>query len=459
MFKEQNKDQQGSLWLVNADIVRTAASVYYDSLNTALSEANFSKKIRKASEPYYNWTEVRGRRGIDPVVYFKMLMVGFFENIGSERGIAARCADSISIRDFLKYELTERTPDHSSLTRIRQRLGQEVYDEAFSILLSVLAKHKLLKGKKLGVDTSVIEANASMRTIINRDTGETYGEYVKRLAKESGIESEDQDAVRGFDRKRKGKKVSNDEWHNPNDDDARIGPTKQGKIKMIHKIEHIVDMDTGAIVDLDVLPGDQSDSEDLAEHIWDAENRINKALGKPQDEATATAMVADKGYFAIDELSRLQRSGIRTVVEEPKVNRNLARLDEQGVKAVKTARRTVATKYGKKLKRGRGEYLERSFTHVLDNGDLRKATLKGQPNLYKRAVIAAMCCNVSLLMRNIFGVGTPKQALAGALLALTNLIYNLRNELFIQASPNNQFKTQPEENHNFDWNSLLLVQA
>lgn len=202
MFEKKERDHQSSLWTVSSEIVSGPGSAYYERLDFALRSADFDKTIRDLCTPYYEEDESKGgRKGIDPYVYFKMLMVGFFENIGSERGIASRCADSISIRGFLKYELTEHTPDHSSLSRIRSRLKTEVYDKAFEIILGVLSKNKLLKGKQVGIDTSIIEANASMRTLVNNHTGETYDEYVKRLAEAEGVDSEDKQAVRTFDRK------------------------------------------------------------------------------------------------------------------------------------------------------------------------------------------------------------------------------------------------------------------
>lgn len=231
MFGKKDQDPQTTIWTVSADIVKGPGHAYYQRLDQALQEAEFDKKVRELCAPYYVQDESRGgRKGIDPYVYFKMLMVGFFENIGSERGIATRCADSISIRGFLKYDLTEGTPDHSSLSRIRMRLDTEVFAEVFKMILEILSKHNLLKGNQIGIDTSVVEANASMRTLVNNHTGETYDSYVKRLAAEAGVDVDDKNAVRKFDRNRKDKKMSNDDWHSPNDPDAKIGPTKQGDI-------------------------------------------------------------------------------------------------------------------------------------------------------------------------------------------------------------------------------------
>lgn len=423
MFGKKDLDNQGSFWTVRSEIVSGPGSAYYGRLDRSLMEAGFDQEVREMCQPYYSEDESKGGRiGIDPYVYFKMLLVGFFENIGSERAIASRCADSISIRGFLKYELTEHTPDHSSLSRIRKRLGMEVYEKAFAVVLEVLSKNKLLKGKQVGIDTSVIEANASMRTLVNNHTGETYDEYLKKLAQEEGIDPDNKQAVRQFDRKRKGKKMSNDDWHSPNDPQAKIGPTKSGKIKMIHKTEHVVDLDSGAIIQVTTLPGHQADDHDMADHIEQAQEQINTVLQNEKEQTTIEKVTADKGYFNIAELGQLQTHGIRTVIDDKSFNRNLNKLTKEDQKTVKNARRSVRTKYGRSIKKRRGEFLERSFAHLLNNGDLRRATLSGRENIQKRSLIGAMGCNISLFMRKIYGVGTPKQAIAAFSLLQTGLI-------------------------------------
>jgi transposase len=436
MFRKKERDHQSSLWTVSSEIVKGPGSSYYEQLDRALQSAKFDKTIRELCRPYYEEDESKGgRKGIDPYVYFKMLMVGFFENIGSERGIASRCADSISIRGFLKYELTEHTPDHSSLSRIRKRLATEVYDKAFEIILGVLGGNKLLKGKQVGIDTSIIEANASMRTLVNNHTGETYDAYVKRLAQDEGVDSDDKQAVRTFDRKRKDKKMSNDDWHSPNDPEAKIGPTKQGKIKMVHKTEHLVDMESGAILKVTTLPGHQADDHDMSDHIEEVQIQINTVLENEAQEQTIEKVTGDRGYFNIEELGKLQEKGIRTIIDDKSNNRNLDKLSKAQQNTVKNAHKSVRTKYGKSIKKRRGEFLERSFTHLLDNGDLRRTTLSGRENIQKRNLIAGMCCNLSLFMRKMFGIGTPKQAIAlvslfkAALLSLIKrLIFDLTHK-------------------------------
>ena len=282
-----------------------------------------------------------------------MQMVGFFEGLPSERAIAARCADSLSIREFLHYGLGESTPDHSSLTVIRQRLGAEVYEQVFGLILGALKDNGLLKGRRLGIDASVLEANASLRSLEHRLTGESYAEYVRKLAEAAGVDTSDPAAVRRFDRKRAGRKTKNDEWHNPNDPDAKIGRTKRGATRMIYKPEHVVDLESGAIVDADVRPGDEHDTQDLADRLLAAEARMLVALGEPKDTERAEMLAADKGYFKIEEIALLQGVGIETAVSDPqshrRSHRRVDKLSEMDRAALEAARSAVTSEVGKAL--------------------------------------------------------------------------------------------------------------
>jgi transposase len=340
-------------------------------------------------------------------------MVGFFEDLPSERAIAARCADSMSIRAFLNYELDEKTPDHSSFTVIRQRLGLDLYERIFNLTLQALREHGLLRGKNLGIDSSVIEANASLRALVHRNTEEQYWDYVKRLAAENGIDPEDAVAVRKFDRHRPGK-GSNQEWVNPHDPDAKIGRTKDGATDMIYKPEAVVDLDTGAIVQAQVHTGDQADHKEMATRVLEAQQTINQACEQSLDTLTVTSVTSDKGYYAVSELEALQHEEIRTVISDPIDNRRVDKLQPQQQRAVRAAQRSVKSKSGKELLRRRGMHIERSFAHILDCGGMRRTTLRGWENLNKRFKLAAAFYNLSQLMRQLFGFGTPKQ-LAAAL--------------------------------------------
>ncbi len=407
MFATKDKSPQPEFWIAAAQVTKPAKSVFYAKLEETLESFGFAVKVRALCVPAYT-TSGAGRPGIDPVVYLKMMMVGFFENLPSERAIAARCDDSIAIRAFLHYDLTEATPDHSSLSIIRQRLGGPVYEQVFSVVLSALSEHGLLRGKNLGIDSSVLEANASLRGLVNRNTGEAYWDYVKRLAGESGIDPKDSAAVRKFDRKRP-KKMSNQEWENPHDPDAKIGPKKDGATDMIYKPETVVDLDSGTLVGAEILPGHQADHQEASTHILEAQSTINAACGQEPALLTVKTATADKGYFEVGQLQALQHEQIKTVICDPICNRRLDKLDESEQHAVKAAQRSTQSQYGQKLLRRRGMHLERAFAHILDCGGMRRATLRGRQNLNKRFKLAAAFYNLSQLMRNLFGIGTPKQ--------------------------------------------------
>jgi transposase len=409
MFKPQSLPQP-ELFVPSCKLVQPATSSFYVQLDQTLQSFSFAPEVWRLCRAAYD-NHGRGRPGVDPVVYFKMLMVGFFENIPSERGIAERCQDSISIRAFLGYDLTGNTPDHSTLSVIRSRLGVKVYDQVFVLILRALQEHGLVKGRNVGIDASVIQANASLKGLVNRQTEEVYWEYVRRLAAEKGIDPKDSDAVRRFDRKRP-KKLSNQDWENPNDPDAKIGPTKAGATDMIYKPETTVDLDTGTILNAEVRPGDEPDQKDLASHVLEAQENINEARGLPAGTLTIESATADKGYHAVEELGFLQQEGIRTVISDPVINRNLAKLTDQEAKVVRSARRSAKSKSGKELLKRRGMHLERPFAHILDAGGARRTTLRGRDNLNKRFKFSAAIYNLSQLMRKRLGVGTPKQWVA-----------------------------------------------
>ena len=272
-----------------------------------------------------------------------------------------------------------------------------------------MQEHGLVKGRNVGIDASVIEANASLRGLVNRQTEEAYWDYVRRLAAENGIDPQDSAAVRRFDRKRP-KKMSNRDWENPNDPDAKIGPTKAGATDMIYKPENTVDLDTGAILKAEVRLGDEADQKDLAAHVLEAQEHINAVKDLPVGTLTIESATADKGYHAVPELGALQQEGIRTVISDPVVNRNREKLtDRKNAKWCARAKRSAKSKSGKALLRRRGMHIERTFAHALDAGGARRTTLRGLVNLNKRFQLTAAIYNLSQLMRKLLGVGTPKQ--------------------------------------------------
>jgi transposase len=421
VFRKKTLDPAPALWIPTSALPTTPATSFYQRLERALQQARFGDRLRSACAPYYEMDRSKGGQpGIDPEVYFKMLMVGFFENIPSERGIAARCADSLAIRAFLHYELTERLPDHSTFTVIRQRLPLSVYDTAFTVVLWALHDHKLVKGKRLAIDTSVIEANAAMASLTHRLTAEEYRAYVQRLAAEAGIDPTDTRAVARFDRKRPGRRTSNDEWQNPHDPEAKIGPDKHGVTRLLYKPEHVVDLDTGAIIEVAVLPGDEADGAALVERIADAEERVREAAGEgsepetePATEPPSVALVtADMGYFKREALGGLQACGVATAIPDPAEPRRMDHysLDDQIV--IMRANRLTASVRGRAALQKRGETVERSFAHVLDCGGARRTTLRGRENILKRYFVQTACANLTLLLRTLHGAGTLKQTWA-----------------------------------------------
>ena len=312
MFHAKKKAAQSEFWIASDQVVTSTTGGFYAKLDETLESFGFAGKVRELCAPAYDKSGV-GRPGIDPAVYLKMLM-------------AARCADSIAIRQFLHYELTEATPDHSSLSIIRQRLDGPIYEQVFTLVLSALQEHGLLRGRNVGIDSSVMEANASLRGLVNRNTGEAYWDYVKRLAAASGIDPQDSAAVRKFDRQRP-KKMSNQEWENPDDPDAKIGPKKDGATDMIYKPQTVVDLDTGAIVGAELLPGDQADHQAAATSILEAQQNINAARGAALNQLTVQTATADKGYYGVDQLQALQQEHIKTVMGDPINNRRLDKLE------------------------------------------------------------------------------------------------------------------------------------
>ncbi len=395
----------------------------------------FAEEVRARCAPAYAEVERGGRPGIDPVVYFKMLMVGFFEGLESERAIAARCADSLSLRGFLGYALEEATPEHSSMSVIRQRLGSDCFAQVFALVLSALQRHGLLKGRHLGIDSSVIEANASLRSLTERNTEESYWDYVQRLAQEAGLETSEGAELRRFDRKRVGKKMSNAQWQNLHDRDAKIGRTKDGATDMIYLPEHTVDLETGAIVQAEVLPGDHRDSEDLSARVIEAVVSVQVAQGVNDPEAVPQTLTADKGYFSLEEIGALQELTLKTVISDPhRDQRRLDKLEPAQRQTLARAQRSTRSQYGRALLRKRGQHIERSFAHVLDAGGMRRATLRGLENLNKRHQIAAACYNLSQLLRRLHGIGTPKQWTACfwlLIMAFKALFFRLRCTLLI----------------------------
>jgi len=302
MFERRERsEEQSELWVMAGELPAATPDAFYRRVNATLEQMDFARQVWAICEPAYADAARGGRPGIDPVVYLKMLTVGFFEDLPSERAIASRCADSLSIRGYLGYSLTEATPDHSSLSVIRERLSIEQLEAIHRVLLGALRGHGLLRGRRLGIDSSVIEANASLRALEHRNTEESYWTYVKRLAAEAGIDPADIKAVRRFDKQREGRKTSNAEWQNPHDPEAKVGRTKDGACDMIYKPEHITDLESGAIVRAEVRPGDAADNdESLCERVMEAVATLCEVAPETPLEKFGAELCADEGYFAIE---------------------------------------------------------------------------------------------------------------------------------------------------------------
>jgi transposase len=336
-----------------------------------------------------------------------MLLIGFFEGIDSERGIAWRCADSMSLREFLGYGTTERTPDHSSLSVIRQRLDLETHEEVFGWVLDLLADQKLLKGKTIGVDGSTLEANAAMRSIVRRDTGASYDEFLTDLAKESGIETPTREDLARLDRKRP-KKTSNKEWRSPVDPDAKVTKMKDGRTHLAHKVEHAVDMETTALVAVTLNGADEGDTTT----IWNTVATASEALREVQDNGYPVALidefVADKGYHSNESMELAEEMGLRGYVSEPDRGRRRWKDKADAQAAVYANRRRVRGKRGRRLMRQRGERIERTFAHCYETGGMRRVHLRGHPNILKRLLVHGAGYNLALAMRNLCGAGVPR---------------------------------------------------
>ena len=400
-------EQQGTMWLAYDEIPRGMGHAFYDRLQKILCQGGFDAFAEKLCAEYY--APVAGRPSIPPGRYFRMLLVGYFEGIDSERGICWRCSDSLSLREFLRLDTGQSVPDHSSLCRIRQRLPVEAHHEIFAFVLQLLAQKGLLKGKKLGIDASTMEANAALKTIVRRDTGEGYDAMLQRLAIESGIATPSKEDLIRFDRKRKKKTLSNKDWESPVDGDSRIAKLKDGRTHLAYKPEHVVDLDSGAIVAVKIHHTDRGDTAIMHETLADARKKLKTVLGKAAPKYDKPAdLAADKGYHSRDSLVRLDGAFRSRISEPERKGFSRWRGDAEARRAVYNNRSRLQSAKGKALQRLRSERVERSFAHCLDRGGMRRAHLRGDENIEKRYVLHVAGFNLGLLMRSLFGFGTPK---------------------------------------------------
>lgn len=405
-------DRQEAMW-IPAGSVTSPGHPFYRALNRLLAAHGFDRHVEGLCERFY--AKGNGRPGTPPGVYFRLLLVGYFEGIGSERGIDWRCSDSLSLHEFLGIPLGESTPDHSTISRTRRLIDVETHEAVFAWVLKLVAEHGLVSGKTLGIDATTLEANAAMRTIVRRDTKQSYEEFLAELAKASGIETPTREDLARIDRDRKGK-ASNDDWEHPYDPDARITKMKDGRTHLAHKLEQAADMETGAIVAVTVQHADQGDTATLPQTLTEALEQLSavkdgeKAAEQVSDEF-GREVVADKGYHSDAVLSDLAEAGIRSYIAAPRLPKGRKRRwqgKERQRRIVRANRRRVRGKRGRSLMRRRGELLERPFAHELETGGMRRTHVHGHRNVLKRMLCAAAGFNLGLLMRAKFGVGKPR---------------------------------------------------
>lgn len=404
---------------VTHEQLRAASHPFYKAVNKVLAEKGFDRHAERVCAKFY--ADQVGRPGLAPGIYFRLLLLGYFEGIDSERGIAWRAADSLSLRDFLGIPASKPTPDHSTISKTRKRIDIEAHQSVFTWVLGVLDGAGLIKGKTIGVDATTLEANAAMKSIVRRDDGRSYQEFLIDLAKSSGIETPTREDLARLDRKRK-KKGSNDDWHNPHDPDAKITKMKDGRTHLAHKQEHAVDMDTGAVVAVTLQGATEGDTSTIEGTLEAAEQNLDEAR-KHAGEDTKTAepenVVADKGYHSKAVILALTMAGWRTYIAEPRRGRQHWEDQHAERDAVYANRARKEGEHGKRLMRLRGELIERSFAHTLETGGMRRTHLRHHENIAKRMLIHVAGFNLGLLMRKRLGVGKPRrlQGLAAALLA------------------------------------------
>jgi len=409
MGKRQT-ERQTELWIAATEMPSTPAHPFYRKLNEVLKSNGFDAFAEARCLEFY--AEKMGRPSLPPAVYFRTLLIGYFEGIDSERGIAWRLADSVSLKRFCGYALTDATPDHSSLSVIRHRIDLETHREVFSWVLNVLADSKLLKGKTIGIDATTLEANAAMRSIVRRDSGESYEEFLTRLAEASGIETPTREDMARMDRNRKNK-GSNDDWEHPHDPDAKITKMKDGRTHLAHKAEHAVDLQTEAIVSVTVQPASRGDCDSMDETLDVTVEALasvgaDEEAGEHLSEHMLAETVTDKGYHSNRTLIEQRELGIRTYCSEPARGRRNWKGKSAERDAVCANRRRIRGECGKRLLRKRGELLERPFAHCYDTGGMRRTHLRGHRNILKRLLIHVAGFNLGLVMRRLLGVGKPR---------------------------------------------------
>jgi len=411
-MRKRSRRRQETLWIAHDAIPESPGHPFYEKLEALLRDESFDAFVESECAPYY--AKKQGRPSIPPGVYFRMLMIGYFERIDSERGICWRCADSLSLRGFLGVGLNESTPHHTSLSRIRNRLPLEVHRSVFSWVLRVLAANELIDGKTLGVDATTLEANAALRSIVRRDTGQSYEEFLKELAAASGIKTPTRTDLAKLDRNRP-KKGSNKDWEHPHDPDSQITKMKDGRTHLAHKLEHAVDMSgEGVVLSVTLHGGAVGDTKSLPKTLEETQANVDELVEDPEvgeslHEDAGRELVADKGYHGNATLEALIDEDYRTYISEPDRGRRNWKDKEGAQQATYANRRRIRGERGKRLLRQRGELLERPFAHYLEAGGMRRTHLRWHGNILKRLLVHVAGFNLGILMRNLIGTATPRE--------------------------------------------------
>src|SRR5580700_9553903 len=405
MGRRKKRVRQEGLWTPTAALPVNAGHPIYQRLNQILDEKKFDEYVEAICEDFYAG-EV-GRPGLSPGIYFRLLMVGYFEGIDSERGIAWRASDSLAVRAFLRLPVDEPPPDHTTISRPRRVIDLESHRAVCTWVQQRLVAAGLLKGKTVAVDATMLEANAAMRSIVRRDPGESYQEFLTGLAQASGIATPTRADLARLDRKRK-KKTSNEDWQHPGDPDAKIAKMKDGRTHLAYKAEHAVDLETGALVAVTLQDADQGDTTTIIETAIAAAEQIEDAQAEIQSPEPMAELIADKGYHSNQTMIELAAVGLRSYVAEPDRGRRDWSEEPQARTPVYANRRRIRGARSRRLMRLRGERIERSFAHLYDTGGMRRTHLRGHANILKRLLIHAGGFNLGLVMRHLIGSGTPR---------------------------------------------------
>ena len=415
MGRKARQGRQEAIWIAQTDLPRTVAHPFYEQLNRLLEERSFDEWVERQCTRFY--AERMGRPSLAPGRYFRMLLIGYFEGIDSERGIAWRAADSLALRSFLGAGLNEMPPDHSTISRTRRLIDVETHQAVFRWVLELLAEKGLLKGKTVGIDATTLEANAALRSIVRRETGEDYQEFLRRLAQESGIATPTREQLAKLDRKR-AHKGSNEDWVNPHDSEAGITKLKDGRTHLAYKPEHAVDLDTGIVVAAALHPADQGDTTTIEGTLTAAEKNLAQLSAAPTIDQPSE-LAADKGYHSRAVLKSLDGGVWKTRIAEPK-QPGFSRWhgDDKARVAVYANRIRLGSGAGRQAMRRRAEIVERSFAHNLDRGGMRRTWLRGRENVHKRYLVHVAGHNLGILMRLLIGAGTPREAAARTLACL-----------------------------------------